>query len=104
AATNWGNHARGEAESVVQDNIFKTFLTRGKRESTYQIQIYSRYRRFIDPGMSHSVLHLLAENGLVTIIKGDFYAGEGGLQTQIHATDIRGATALHWAAWSGEWE
>jgi hypothetical protein len=69
----WGQHTRGVAESTVQGDVFKIFRSRGKRESMYQIKEYVESRKFIAPGMAVSLLHILAENGLATIISGKFH-------------------------------
>ena len=69
----WGKHAQGVAQSTVGGDVFKTFRSGGKRESMYQIKEYVESRKFIAPDMSVSLLHILAENGLTTIISGSFY-------------------------------
>ena len=73
AATYWGRYAQGMTESTVQEDVLKTFRLDGKREAMYQIKMYVKADNFIAPDMGLSLLHILAENGLVAIISGNFY-------------------------------
>ena len=65
AAQYWADHARGIAESKIHPDVFRAFISPGKRESMGQIQMYvnSKWRPF-EKSIGNSLLHIIAENGL----------------------------------------
>ena len=70
AAQYWADHLRGNAESELQSEICRAFISLGKRESMGQIQIYTNSGGgYFRGSIGNSLLHIIAANGLETICR-----------------------------------
>lgn len=70
AAQHWADHARGDGENVaeIQNAIFKTFESVGRRDAICQIKTYVESPLGKFEGLKdRSLLQLIAMNGLATI-------------------------------------
>lgn len=90
ASQYWGEHTR-DVESMVQDEVSKTFRFHRKRESMYQVKSYLEWPwdGIILPGMGLSLLHIIAENGLIMIC--DAFISGGFILDDLYISSLSGA-------------